>query len=117
MLKSILAAAAALVAGSSAYAVPIDLNFQSTVDRGEPFAIRACGDAFAPKTDVCYNEDRRVEVFPFSSLVGIDFQRNRVVRINCATEFARSNRTRRGQIANAYCPQAAAGLLPPASFL
>ena len=118
MFKSILAATAAVVAGSSAFAAPVDPGFgQNTIVRGDAYAIRSCGDAYGPRTDVCYNQDTTGEVFPFSRSIGIEVDRSRVVRVNCAADLDRSARTTRNAVATEFCPQAEAGTLAPAPFL
>ena len=118
MFKSILAASAALIAGGSAFAAPVDPGFgQNTIVRGDAYAIRSCGDAYGPRTDVCYNQATTGEVFPFSRGIGLEVTRYRTVRVNCAADFDRSDKSTRGQVATEYCPQAAAGTLAPAPFL
>ena len=116
MIKSILAASAALVAGSSAFAVPLDPAFaQGQVVRGDAYAIRSCGDAYGPRVDVCYNQDTTGEVFPLSRGIGITIDRTRVVRVSCDRPHAAN--TTRGEVAAEFCPQVEAGTLAPAPFL
>ena len=116
MIKSILAASAALVAGSSAFAVPLDPAFaQGQVVRGDAYAIRSCGDAYGPRVDVCYNQDTTGEVFPLSRGIGLTIDRTRVVRVSCDRPHAAN--TTRGEVAAEFCPQVEAGTLAPAPFL
>ena len=116
MIKSILIASAALVAGSSALALPIDPAFpQGQIVRGDAYAIRSCGDAYGPRVDVCYNQDTTGEVFPFSRGIGITVDRTRTVRVACDKPHAEN--TTRGEVAAEYCPQVEAGTLAPAPFL
>ena len=116
MIKSILAASAALVAGSSAFAVPLDpASAQGQVVRGDAYAIRSCGDAYGPRVDVCYNQDTTGEVFPLSRGIGLTIDRTRVVRVSCDRPHAAN--TTRGEVAAEFCPQVEAGTLAPAPFL
>ncbi len=116
MIKSILAASAALVAGSSAFAVPLDPAFaQGQIVRGDAYAIRSCGDAYGPRVDVCYNQDTTGEVFPLSRGIGLTIDRTRVVRVSCDRPHAAN--TTRGEVAAEFCPQVEAGTLAPAPFL
>ena len=116
MFKSILAAAAVLATGGASLASPVDAGFgQNTVVRGDAYAIRACGDAYGPRTDVCYSQSTTGEVFPFSRSIGIEVDRYRTVRVSC--DAPRVGGTTRGNIALEYCPQAADGSLAPAPFL
>mgnify|MGYP001315222825 CR=1 FL=1 len=118
MIKSILLTSAAILAGGSALAAPLDPAFaQGQITRGEAYAIRSCGDAYGPKDDVCYNQNTTGEVFPLSRGIGLTVDRTRVVRINCSIGVDRSDKTTRGQVATEYCPQVAAGTLAPAPFL
>ena len=116
MLKSLIAASAALALGGSATAAPIDVGFgQNVIVRGDAYAIRACGEAYGPKTDVCYNQDTTAEFFPFSRGIGITAERTRVVRVSCDVNHPLD--TTRGQVAREFCGQAASGVLDPAPFL
>ena len=117
MFKSILAATAAVVAGGAAFAAPVDPGFgQNTIVRGEAYAIRACGDAYGPREDVCYNQNTTGSVFPFSRNIGIEVNRTRVVRVDCDRRL-RADGTTRGEVAAEFCPQVEAGTLAPAPFL
>ena len=117
MFKSILAATAAIVAGGSAFAAPVDPGFgQNTIVRGEAYAIRSCGDAYGPREDVCYNQNTTGEVFPFSRGVGLTVNRTRVVRLDCDRRV-HADDTTRGEVAREFCPQVEAGTLAPAPFL
>ena len=116
MIKSFLAASAAVLAGGAAIAAPVDPGFGvNTIVRGEAYAIRSCGDAYGPREDVCYNQDTNGEVFPFSRSIGIEVDRTRVVRVDCDARHARG--TTRGEVAAEFCPAVEAGTLAPAPFL
>jgi|TARA_B100000073_G_scaffold283702_1_gene244791 hypothetical protein len=116
MFKSIIAATAAIVAGGSAFAAPVDPGFGvNTIVRGEAYAIRSCGDAYGPRVDVCYNQDTTGSIFPFSRNIGISVDRTRVVRVACDRPHAEG--TTRGEVAAEFCPQVEAGTLAPAPFL
>ena len=117
MIKSFLAVSAALFAGGAAFAAPVDPGFGSnTIVRGDAYAIRACGDAYGPREDVCYNQNTTGEVFPFSRSIGIEVDRTRVVRLDCDRRV-HADDTTRGEIAREFCPQVEAGTLAPAPFL
>ena len=105
-MKSIIAAGILLASAPAAMA---DLS------REEPFAIRACGDAYAERTDVCYGQRVTGEVFPLQREVGLEVDRYRTVRVNC--DLPRVGGTVRGDVAVRYCPAAADGTLAPAPFL
>ena len=85
------------------------------LQRSEPFAIRACGDAFGELTDVCYGQRITGEVFPLQREVGLEVDRYRTVRVSC--DLPRVGGTVRGDVAQRYCPAAADGSLSPAPFL
>ena len=115
-MKSIIAAGILLASAPAALAFPVDGGFsQGQVSRGEPFAIRACGDAYSTPSDVCYGQWTRGEVFPFSRGVGLEVNRYKTVRVSC--DAPRIGGTRRGNIAKQYCPEVRAGNLAPAPFL
>ena len=105
-MKSIIAAGILLASAPAAMA---DLS------REEPFAIRACGDVGGTFSDVCYGQWTRGEVFPFSRGVGLEVNRYKTVRVSC--DAPRIGGTRRGNIAQQYCPEVRAGFLAPAPFL
>ena len=116
MLKTVIAASAALLAGGASIAAPVDPGFsQGTITRGDAFAIRSCGDAYGPREDVCYNQTTSGEVFPFSRGVGIEVTRNRVVRVDCDRRHVGSST--RAEIGREFCPAVEAGTLAPAPFL
>ena len=113
-MKALIALPAVLAMAAPALAVDAGFGKQTLV-RGEVYAVRACGDAFGPKTDVCYNQKTSGEVFPFSRGIGIEVERYRTVRVSC--DAPRVWGTTRGDVAGKYCPQARAGVLAPAPFL
>ena len=108
---------AALLVASPAFAVPVDPGFSSDfLSRGDVFAVRACAEEFGGAyIAICYNQITAGEVFPFSRGVGLEIERERTVRVRC--DIPHSAGTTRGQVAKEYCPQVAAGTLPPAPFL
>ena len=111
MIKSILAASAALLAGSAAIATP-------SVTRGEAFAVRSCPVNGVYGNHVCYNE-RREAVVSFFGLLNYPLINHstgdKVIRVDCTKPQVKG--TRRAEVAEAYCPLAQAGWLPSAPFL
>ena len=118
MIKSILAASAALVAGSSAIAAPVYIGPSVDIERGDAYAIRACGDAYGALDSVCYNQKTTSTLSIFDVPVApITRTVYRTVRVKCDREFSRSDRTTRGQVASEFCSAVNAGVLNPAPFL
>ena len=124
MIKSIFIATAALLSAPAAIAFPIDRidpgfgvapGFQ--INRDAPFAIRSCGDAYGPKTDVCYNQRTNVYIpFP-GGRIAYEGNRVRSIRVRCDLNIDRTADTTRNIIAGTYCDSAFDGSLPPAPFL
>jgi len=115
-MKALLAIPAALLLAAPAMARQVDPGFsQGVITRGDAYAIRACGDAFGERSDVCYGQRTTGEVFPFSRGVGIEVDRYRTVRVDC--EARHVARTTKGEVAAEFCSAAADGSLAPASFL
>ena len=115
-MKSIIAAGILLASAPAALAFPVDGGFsQGQVSRGEPYAVRACGDVCGTFSDVCYGQWTRGEFFPFSRGVGIEVDRYKTVRVSCDRPHVEG--TRRGNMAKEYCPEVRAGNLAPAPFL
>ena len=118
MIKPILAASAAIIAGGSAFAAPTYIGPSLEIQRGDAYAIRACGDAYGPYDSVCYNQTTsstlsifEVPVAPITRTV------HRTVRVKCDTKFDRTDKSTRGQVALEFCPAVEAGVLAPAPFL
>ena len=109
-MKSFIAAGILLASAPAAIANP----FEDLI-REEPQDIRACGDAFGPREDVCYGQHVKGELFPFSRGVGIDVDHYKTVRVSCSLPHVTG--TTRGNIAKEYCPDVRAGFLAPAPFL
>ena len=118
MIKSVLATSVALVAGGSAFAAPNYIGPSIDITRGDAFAIRSCGDAYGALDSVCYNQTTTTALSIFDVPVAPIYRTvTRTVRVKCDTEFDRSDKTTRGQVAAEFCPQVEAGALDPAPFL
>ncbi len=113
MIKSILAATAALVAGSAAIATP-----SGTFTRGDAFAIRSCSVDGLWGSHVCYNEKREATISFFGLLNWPLINHStgdKVVTLDCNRQYALGSR--KADIAAEFCPLAETGRLPAASFL
>ena len=111
MLKSFLAASAALLTGSVALASP-----QAT--RSEAFAVRACPVNGVYGTHICYNEKREATISFFGLLNWPLINHStgdKVIRVDCTKPQVKG--TRRAEIAEVYCPLNSVGLLKPAPFI
>ena len=118
MIKSILAASVALVAGSSAIAAPVYIGPSVDISRGDAFAIRSCGDAYGAFDSVCYNQTTTSTLSIFDVPVApITRTVERVHRVRCDVPVDRNDKTTRGQVALEFCPAVNAGVLNPAPFL
>ena len=111
MIKSILAASAALLTGGAAIATP-------NITRGEAFAVRACAVNGVYGTHICYNEKREATISFFGLLNWPLINHStgdKVIQLDCTR--AQPKGTVRGEIAEVYCPLNSAGWLAPAPFL